>query len=41
MQQIIPSHHQSHVLDALTKQPLEYFMREGEVRGHTSHNSHS
>lgn len=31
MEWIIPLQHQKHVLDNLTKQPIEFFMREGEV----------
>lgn len=31
MEQIIPPQHQLHVLDNLTKQPIDFFMREGEV----------
>ena len=31
MAQIIPQPFHAHVLDNLTKQPIEFFMREGEV----------
>lgn len=31
MRQIIPSQHHSVVLDSLTKQPIDFFMRDGEV----------
>lgn len=31
MEQIIPPQHHKHVLDSLTKQPIEFFMREGEA----------
>ena len=31
MAQIIPQPFHAHVLDHLTKQPIDFFMREGEV----------
>lgn len=31
MAQIVPQPFHAHVLDNLTKQPIEFFMREGEV----------
>ena len=34
MTQIIPSSHHTAVLDDLTKGPIDFFMRDGEVRGY-------
>ena len=37
MAQIVPQPFHSHVLDHLTKQPIEFFMRDGEV-SHSDNN---
>ena len=34
MEQIIPPQHHQHVLDNLTRQPIEFFMRDGEVEAY-------
>ena len=37
MAQIVPQPFHSHVLDHLTKQPIDFFMRDGEV-SHSDNN---
>ena len=31
MKEVIPSSHQSHVLDSLVKQPMDFFMSQGDT----------